>query len=81
MKKKWLTSKNGLEKTFTFKNFSEALAFVIRVGLESEKENHHPDILIQWNKVHLTLISHDAGDKITNKDLKLAEEIDALLKK
>jgi len=65
-----------LEKTFTFENFTEALAFVNRVGALAEAADHHPDITLHdYNKVTLKTITHSEG-KITRKDHELANQID-----
>jgi len=65
-----------LEKTFTFENFGEALAFVNRVGALAEQADHHPDITIHdYKQVSIKLITHDQG-KVTHKDHSLAKEID-----
>jgi 4a-hydroxytetrahydrobiopterin dehydratase len=74
----WSESKEGLKMTFVFKNFVESLAFVNQTGKLAEAANHHPDIDIRWNKVHLTLITHDAGNKVTKKDRDLAEKINKI---
>lgn len=74
----WFRVGNLIEKEFTKKNFSEALAFVIQVGIEAEKADHHPDInLHSWNKVHIKLSTHSAGS-LTENDFKLAAIIDKL---
>ena len=65
-----------LEKTFVFSDFSEAFSFMTRVALLAEKQNHHPDWSNVWNKVVVRLSTHDAGDVVTEKDLRLAEAID-----
>jgi len=75
----WLEKDNKLEKTFTFKNFSEAFAFMARVALVAEKMDHHPDWSNSWNKVHIQLTTHSEGNKVTEKDRKLAEAIDRLI--
>lgn len=72
-----LTKSKGIQKKFTFGNFKDALAFVNKVGELSEQSNHHPDISINYNKVTLTLISHDAG-ALTTKDFDLAGHIEKL---
>jgi 4a-hydroxytetrahydrobiopterin dehydratase len=72
----WKEENNSLKKTFTFKDFSEAFAFMTRVALVAEKMNHHPNWSNVWNKVEVTLNTHDAGDIVTDKDRKLAEAID-----
>lgn len=63
-----------------FADFAAAISFVNRVAVVAEERNHHPDILIHgWNKVRLTLSTHDAGGAITSADHELAAAIDALL--
>ena len=74
----WKLNSNGeIEKTFTLSNFPQALLFVNSVGLLAESKNHHPDILILWNKVKLTLTTHDAGG-LTSKDFDLAKQVNEL---
>ena len=76
----WTLTNNAIEKQFQFKDFIEALSFVNAVGLEAEKMDHHPDILIfGWNKVKITLSTHSEGG-ITENDFNLAKKIDARLK-
>lgn len=75
----WEEKSNGLERQLEFKDFSEAFAFICQVALLAEKANHHPEIFNVYNKVHLRLSTHDAGNKITEKDVLLAKSIDALL--
>lgn len=75
----WRRDGNELVKTWSGKDFSEALSYVNAVGALAEKANHHPDIDIRWNKVTLRLSTHSAG-ALTQKDLDLAAEIDALAK-
>lgn len=76
----WLHQENCLTKEYQFKNFSEAIAFVVRVGIEAEKANHHPDIDIRWNRVLLRLTTHDAGNQVTEKDELLAKKIEELVR-
>ncbi len=59
---------------FKFKDFSEALAFVNKVGAMAEEAGHHPDITINYNRVFLSVITHDAGG-ITGKDFDLARQV------
>ncbi|MGN6476844.1 MAG: 4a-hydroxytetrahydrobiopterin dehydratase [Flavipsychrobacter sp.] len=75
----WQEIDDTLVKTFTFKDFSEAFAFMTRVALIAEKMNHHPLWTNVWNKVDIRLSTHDAGDVVTYKDRKLAEAIDKLI--
>ncbi len=77
----WQETNNALYRQFMFKNFSEAFAFITRVALLAEKLDHHPSWSNVWNKVEITLTTHDAGNTITAKDRQLAEEIDFLLEK
>lgn len=75
----WLEENNSLKKTFTFKNFSEAFAFMTRVAMIAEKMDHHPYWVNVWNRVEITLNTHSAGNIVTDKDRKLAAEIDKLV--
>ena len=74
----WKEENNRLKKTFTFKDFSEAFAFMTRVALIAEKMNHHPTWTNTWNKVSIELSTHDAGDVVTDLDRKLSQAIDKL---
>jgi 4a-hydroxytetrahydrobiopterin dehydratase len=75
----WTEENNSLQQTFTYKNFSEAFAFMTRVALLAEQHNHHPEWSNIYNKVTIILRTHEAGNTVTDKDKKLAEAIDALL--
>lgn len=74
----WKEENNELYRSFEFKDFSEAFAFMTRVALLAEKHNHHPRWTNVWNKVEIHLNTHDAGDTVTDKDRKLASAIDKL---
>lgn len=73
----WELEKGEISRTFTFPDFLGSLAFVNRVGELAEAAGHHPDIDIRYNKVKLTLVTHDAGG-LTARDFSLAEKINAL---
>ena len=75
--KGWGFKDNAIDKAYVFKNFSEALAFIVQIGCVSEKQNHHAEIWNVYNKVTLRLSTHDAGG-VTDKDFKLAVAIDQL---
>ena len=75
----WKEENNQLTREFTFKDFSEAWAFMSRVALLAEKQNHHPEWSNVYNRVSIRLNTHDAGDVVTDKDRKLAVAIDDLL--
>ena len=74
----WIEENNQLRRTFAFNDFSEAFAFMTRVAFLAEIHNHHPNWCNVWNKVEIHLCTHDAGDVVTDKDRKLAAEIDKL---
>lgn len=75
----WKEVDNQLTKTFTFRDFSEAFGFMARVAMIAEKMNHHPTWTNTWNTVSFELSTHDAGNKVTGRDRKLAEAIDKLI--
>ncbi|HVU36887.1 MAG TPA: 4a-hydroxytetrahydrobiopterin dehydratase [Opitutales bacterium] len=72
----WASTGHKLVKAYQFKNFREALAFIVRVGLEAEGLDHHPEIKNVYNKVELGLNTHDAGNRITALDVELARNIE-----
>jgi len=71
--------KSYLLKEFKFKNFIEAFAFMTKVALIAEKQNHHPDWNNVYNKVIIKLNTHDKGDTVTAQDLALSKLIDDIL--
>lgn len=74
----WKLNASGeIEKTFTLKGFPQSMMFVQAVGLLAESKNHHPDIVIKWNKVTLALTTHDAGG-LSSKDFELAKMVNSL---
>jgi 4a-hydroxytetrahydrobiopterin dehydratase len=75
----WREEDNKLKKTFQFKDFSEAFAFMTRVALAAEKMDHHPNWSNVYNKVEVELNTHDAGNVVTEKDRTLAALIDKLV--
>lgn len=74
----WKEVDNKLTRTFKFRDFNEAFGFMTRVALIAEKMDHHPTWTNTWNTVYFELSTHDAGDKVTDRDRKLAQAIDAL---
>ena len=74
----WKEENNKLAKTFQFKDFSQAFAFMTRVALAAEKMDHHPNWSNVYNRVTIELNTHDAGNVVTDKDRKLAAIIDSL---
>ena len=75
----WKEENNKLTKTFTFKDFSQAFGFMTRVAMVAEKMDHHPTWTNTWNTVSFELSTHDAGNKVTDRDRKLADAIDKLV--
>lgn len=75
--KGWTQAGNAITKTVKLQDFVRAMGFVNSVALLAEKMDHHPDIDIRWNTVHLTLSTHSAGG-LTEYDFKLAKHIDQL---
>jgi len=71
----WERAGSEIRRTYRFKDFREALAFVNRVGDLAERAGHHPDIDIRYNAVTLALTTHDAGG-LTAKDFDVARAID-----
>ncbi|HLF13469.1 MAG TPA: 4a-hydroxytetrahydrobiopterin dehydratase [Bacteroidota bacterium] len=73
----WTLDGKEIRTTFEFRDFTEAMGFVVSVALLAERANHHPDIDIRWNTVALALSTHSAGG-LTEKDFALASRIAAL---
>jgi 4a-hydroxytetrahydrobiopterin dehydratase len=71
----WRFQRNALTKAFTFGSFREAMGFMVRAGFEAEAMNHHPEWTNVYNRVALRLNTHDAGGKVTAKDVELARRI------
>jgi 4a-hydroxytetrahydrobiopterin dehydratase len=74
----WTLADGALAREFKFAGFKEALAFMVRVGFEAEAMDHHPDWTNVYNRVAIRLNTHDAGGKVTAKDVALARKIQAL---
>jgi len=71
----WTESSGAIQRTYVFDDFVQSMAFVNRVAEMAEAAQHHPDILVRYSKVTLTLSTHDAGG-ITEKDFDLASKAD-----
>lgn len=74
----WVEEDNKLKKTFEFKDFRDAFAFMVRVAFLAEEQGHHPNWSNVYNKVSIELTTHDKGNIVTEKDQKLAQAIDRL---
>ena len=71
------SGRDALSKTFKFTDFNEAFGWMTRVALVAEQMNHHPEWFNVWNRVDVTLATHDAGG-LTERDIKLAKAMDRL---
>ena len=72
-----IDGRDAITRTFNFTNFSAAFAFMMRVALRAEQMNHHPEWFNVYNRVEVTLATHDAGG-VTEKDIDLAIFMDEL---
>lgn len=73
----WRWEVGALARSFRFRDFAAAFAFMTRVAALAEAANHHPDWRNMWNRVEIRLSTHSAG-RVTEKDIRLAREIEAL---
>ncbi|MEY4687223.1 MAG: hypothetical protein RIR76_1246 [Verrucomicrobiota bacterium] len=74
----WSHQRDALEREYQFSDFRAALAFMVRAGFEAEAVNHHPEWSNVYNRVSVRLTTHDAGGRVTEKDLDLARRFDAV---
>ena len=73
----WHANRKAIERSFEFADFKAAMKFVNRIADAAEEAGHHPDIEISYNKVKLSLISHDSGG-VTERDIKMAGKINEI---
>ena len=71
----WEFTDSALVKTFEFDSFPEALSYMVRAGFEAEALNHHPEWTNVYNRLVVRLNTHDAGGKVTSKDVELARRL------
>jgi 4a-hydroxytetrahydrobiopterin dehydratase len=74
----WEYAEDKISKEFSFDNFRDAVSFLMRISFEAEEQVHHPEIMNVYNTVNISLSTHDAGGKVTGKDVKLAKSIESL---
>ena len=74
---KLVEGRDAITRTFRFKDFSEAWGFMARVALLAEAQDHHPEWFNVWNRVEITLSTHDASG-LSARDVRLAQAIDAV---
>lgn len=74
----WRHEDDKLKREYEFDDFRDAMTFITRISFEAEDQVHHPEIFNVYNTVKIALTSHDAGNKVTEKDLKLAKTIETI---
>jgi 4a-hydroxytetrahydrobiopterin dehydratase len=74
----WQLSGDTIKKEYKFKDFSESMAFVVKIALEAEKVQHHPDMTIEYSRVKIVLTTY-SEEGLTSKDFDLAEKIDTFV--
>jgi 4a-hydroxytetrahydrobiopterin dehydratase len=76
----WFYLDNSIEKEYKLKSFADAVSLVVKIGMEAEKMDHHPDLFLHsWNKLKVVLSTHSEGG-VTSKDFTLAQTIDEIRK-
>ena len=73
----WTHADGALRKTFSFGSFRAAVAFIVRIAFEAEQRDHHPTLTNVYDRVDIALSTHDAGNQVTQKDVDLAQAIEA----
>jgi 4a-hydroxytetrahydrobiopterin dehydratase len=74
----WIETASHLEKTFTFDSFESAMLFMQKAAVKIAELDHHPTWANTFNRIHIVLSTHDAGNKVTEKDWELAQELDSI---
>ncbi len=74
---KRVEGRDAISRSFIFQDFNQAFAFMTRVALKAEQMNHHPEWFNVWNKVEVTLTTHDTGG-VSERDIELAQFMDGL---
>ena len=72
----WRVENDRLVKEFQFSNFREAVSFMVRLAFPVDQNNHHPEIFWANDKIKLELFTHNAGNKISKRDVNIAREIE-----
>lgn len=74
----WTFADDKLHREYSFQSFKEALSYIVRIGMHAEEANHHPEIFNVYSTVRIALNTHDAGGKVTAKDVDLAKVIEGV---
>jgi len=77
----WVYTADKIRREYRFKSFVEAMGFIAEMAFACEKANHHPELFNVYNRVLIEITTHDEGNKITQKDIELAQEIEKIAKK
>lgn len=76
---KWDLDDNGIHRVVEVDGYGPAMGLAVQVGLEAQRRNHHPSMTVDWGRVAIRLVTHDADDAVTDKDVDLAAWIDDLV--
>ena len=74
----WSREGDALQREWTFADFREAMGFLVQMAFEAEQRDHHPEVWNVYSRVRLRLTTHDAGNRITEKDVALARALSQL---
>ena len=77
----WTFAEDKLSREYRFANFTEAMGFITEMAFACEKANHHPELFNVYSRVEIGLTTHDAGNKVTEKDVELAAELEKIARK
>lgn len=77
----WTFAEDKLSREYRFESFTEAMGFIAEMAFACEKANHHPELFNVYSRVEIGLTTHDAGNKVTEKDVELAAEIEKIANK
>ena len=77
----WTFADDKLSREYLFSNFTEAMGYITEMAFACEKANHHPELFNVYSKVKIELTTHDAGNKVTPKDVDLAAELEKIANK
>lgn len=77
----WTFAEDKLSREYRFSNFTEAMGFITEMAFACEKANHHPELFNVYSRVEIGLTTHDAGNKVTQKDVDLAAELEKIANK
>ena len=77
----WTFAEDKLSREYRFSNFTEAMGYITEMAFACEKANHHPELFNVYSRVEIGLTTHDTGNKVTQKDMDLAAELEKIAKR